>query len=425
MRRSRCGVISGALLTMGVVMLPMSAAAYISVGECSYCHTMHNSQGNKTMFNDPKEVTEESTGGPAGYCLQYSCAGCHTNASDGTTIVKTTAGVEVPIVYNTTVPTTGLLAGGNFYWVAKATAGRDDACGHNVWGISDKDDRFYQTDPDTGDMYYGAPGNDYPCGGSCHASLAYDPKDALWDGGTVKITDKNGCQGCHLYVSHHLPDQKGAGYLGKSDWNGSYRFLYGKPVSGLGGIKNKALAIWGYEDPKWEQNPSDANHNTYISAPGFYKQAEVGTGRKHNISSFCAGCHKLFLTDSGLSNGSFISNGKAPWQRHPADTVMPLYRKGSTTIYSEFAYYNNYTANPVVNPAMPNAEAEGAYNPLVPVGRTKAGFNINAVKAGDDAVMCISCHRAHGSPNKAMLRWPYDDTSQVPSGTCRVCHTQK
>ncbi|HIC92409.1 MAG TPA: hypothetical protein EYP21_10200 [Syntrophaceae bacterium] len=50
------------------------------------------------------------------------------------------------------------------------------------------------------------------------------------------------------------------------------------------------------------------------------------------------------------------------------------------------------------------------------------------VTPGTDQVMCLSCHRAHGSPYADMLRWNYShmiagDTTK--SGGCFTCHTQK
>ena len=50
--------------------------------------------------------------------------------------------------------------------------------------------------------------------------------------------------------------------------------------------------------------------------------------------------------------------------------------------------------------------------------------------AGDTGaiVMCLSCHRAHGSPENDLLRWDYSSI-QAGTGTndngCFVCHTTK
>ncbi|MCK4488054.1 MAG: hypothetical protein KAU38_15015, partial [Desulfobacterales bacterium] len=42
-------------------------------------------------------------------------------------------------------------------------------------------------------------------------------------------------------------------------------------------------------------------------------------------------------------------------------------------------------------------------------------------------VMCLSCHRAHGTPNNDLLRWAYtmDAGSGTDNGGCFICHTTK
>jgi predicted CXXCH cytochrome family protein len=52
--------------------------------------------------------------------------------------------------------------------------------------------------------------------------------------------------------------------------------------------------------------------------------------------------------------------------------------------------------------------------------------NPNMVRPGTDVIMCLSCHRAHGSPYYKMMRWDYTSTNllDVLSG-CIVCHTSK
>jgi len=54
----------------------------------------------------------------------------------------------------------------------------------------------------------------------------------------------------------------------------------------------------------------------------------------------------------------------------------------------------------------------------------------DTVTPGSDCVMCLSCHRPHGSPYPDMLRWDY--TEQIAGGGgltddrgCFYCHTKK
>jgi hypothetical protein len=52
--------------------------------------------------------------------------------------------------------------------------------------------------------------------------------------------------------------------------------------------------------------------------------------------------------------------------------------------------------------------------------------NTVVVTPGTDIIMCLSCHRAHGSPYFKMLRWDYKGWP-AGGGTngCNVCHTSK
>jgi len=114
------------------------------------------------------------------------------------------------------------------------------------------------------------------------------------------------------------------------------------------------------------------------------------------MTAYCCGCHGNFhiQDDSGL------------WIRHPSDAFLP----GGTT---EYAFYTTYsTEAPVARESL----AGGVSGTVVPDGAT-------------DMVMCLSCHRAHGSPYPDMLRWDYD--RQIAGGGgddgtgCFTCHTAK
>ena len=89
----------------------------------------------------------------------------------------------------------------------------------------------------------------------------------------------------------------------------------------------------------------------------------------------------------------------SPWIRHPTDIALP-----STGEYGGYDPVNNYSV-----------EAPVAW--LDPANPTRAGA----------VVMCLSCHRAHGSPYPDMLRWDYNAmvAGGGGSGGCFTCHTQK
>ena len=87
------------------------------------------------------------------------------------------------------------------------------------------------------------------------------------------------------------------------------------------------------------------------------------------------------------------------WIRHPTDIALPT--------SGEYGVYDPTTA----------------YNVQTPV----AWLNPSSPARSDAVVMCLSCHKAHGSPYPDMLRWDY--TTSIAgggaSGGCLNCHTGK
>ena len=147
----------------------------------------------------------------------------------------------------------------------------------------------------------------------------------------------------------------------------SYRFLDG---------------ILGTEDSDWEQDNTNTNHNEYKGWTNFTTAS--------TMSYFCAQCHENFHSDSGTGTSS-------PWLRHPTDSVL----KNS----GEYASYTTYSMTaPVARPDLGNL-------PSTP----------DIVRPGTDIVMCLSCHRAHGSPYYKMMRW----NNKANMTGCVVCHTSK
>ncbi len=294
-----------------------------------------------------------------------SCVGCHS--SSGTDTIITIGGSQVPIVYNTTAYPDKPLAGGNFYHVAT-----DDAYGHNVWGISDPDATLTN-----------APGSTNSCGGGggiltgCHFSLAVDPSLNT----TMMAKGKNGCEGCHLSVKHHSVDPV-AGQP-ENDASGWYRGLSGHYASHFSPL------VPGIESSDWEQNPSSSNHNVYSARSDDYIQFNDDSSSP-TITAYCVGCHETI-------HNQLEAN---VWIRHPADILLP-----------EIGEYSSY--DPV-----------DSYNPTVPVGWT----DISNRTRSTAAVICLSCHRAHGSQYPDMLRWDY--TTMIANGGenntgCFVCHSEK
>jgi hypothetical protein len=339
-------------------------------GECSVCHTMHNSQqGASLAYTLDSSGSKVISDVPLKNLLKTDCIGCHSYS--GAETIVNMVDVTVPMVMNFTEPSyppdgslTSTLAGGNFHWMI----GGGDAFGHNVSGIAGEDLRFPPN------LAPGGVGRSSECI-DCHGTLA---------------SVNSGCEGCHVPMHH--ANRTDGGLAGKDE--GWYRFLgsvmqrddqEGPPPEGVVGI----------ESPDWEQNPLDNQHNTYQGKPGPYASyLESGA-----IDQKCVGCHGQFHNETIVSS---------VWIRHPADVAIP--DKGE---------YVGLTT----------------YNPLVPVARqnvTLADANFSVVKRGSDMVSCISCHRPHGSPYPAMMRWGYRDwpgndshTLQPAYNGCAVCHTSK
>jgi predicted CXXCH cytochrome family protein len=167
------------------------------------------------------------------------------------------------------------------------------------------------------------------------------------------------CEDCHT-PKHHADDSAvvvdGAG--------GWYRFLY---------------EVKGIEDSGWEQNVSSAAHNEYQGETAAFE---------YSISDKGCACHSQY---HALRNPDKVGDGSL-WHMHPADVVLPS---------DEDKEYRHYTV----------------YNPQAPVARPDLSGYVgpsSTVSPGIDQVMCLSCHRAHGSPYPKMLRWDF-------SG-CKTCH---
>ena len=354
------------VLCMGIVMFLAGPVCAAVTGECSNCHTMHNSQnGNHMMINvDIDGTSGGSHGGGYPSLTRGSCVGCHTGPN--------TAGSTHPYVYDTGAVNYGFdtLAGGNFKWVVT-----DDAKGHNVKGIPGMSADTLLAAPGDGGLAAG-------CTSSCHSTLF-----APVDGAALNT----GCEGCHLEPKHHAPRQLAGTPALKA--NGYFRFLSGHDTGSGSGVE-------GIEDDDWQFTNDMGDHNEYLGNAVDTHAATNTRGFAANgntMTGFCTGCHGTFHTQL---------DGNANWIRHPSDAVLP-----STGEYA------NYTT----------------YDPDVPVARpdlTTIPEGGIGVAAGTDMVMCLSCHRAHGSPYDDMLRWDYSGMVAGNGGSfsgtgCFTCHSEK
>jgi predicted CXXCH cytochrome family protein len=174
------------------------------------------------------------------------------------------------------------------------------------------------------------------------------------------------------WFSHHLDDSNLIVGSELDDGDGYFRFLRGHQ-SGDG------HGVCGIEDDDWEATSSPTDHNEYLGFSGNKASAGSLSALSHTATGFCCGCHGNKHISSPYPEGG-------DWIRHPSG-ALPL--DASYTVYNP--------QNPV---SRPDLSGYGGPSDTVEV---------------TDMVMCLSCHRAHGSPYPKMLRWE-------TVGGCDDCH---
>jgi predicted CXXCH cytochrome family protein len=279
--------------------------------------------------------------------------------------------ITVPVVVYTGIDEpTSYLAGGNFWWVKEGLGG-DDTKGHNI----------FSGEPD--DNLISAPMNAVGCegGGLCHQNL----HEEVFFGVT-----RQGCTKCHMVTSgsgayghttgyHHADDSETVVGTLTGDTDGFFRYL-------VGHMAGEGHGVCGIEDPDWEATPSESVHNEYLGFSGTKTSPGNLSALGHTMTGFCCGCHGYKHEAQAVPDGN--------WIRHPSGAILcPDGIDGC-----ELASYSTY-------------------NPQNPVSRPDLSGGLSDIVAPDtDMVMCLSCHRAHGSPYPKKLRW------HTLSG-CDDCHT--
>lgn len=351
------------LLAIFCMLYPIQTHAAVT-GQCYICHTMHNSQ-NGVSTNIP-----DTTGANIGWNGSGELAGGSVSSTPANNLLVTNCVGCHSSSTGETIVTIG--ANIKIPIVYNTVIPTDNilAGGNFYWiGILSDDTKGHNvygiSGPDPNHAG-GAPGNEN-CGGlttPCHKTLAVAP--------STENYNRGGCQGCHYNVYHHND-------------NGIYRFLStGHETGG-----SAAYYVEGKEDSDWEQ--TTATHNWYKGVDGPVNGGTLAI--THSISTYCGGCHKDFHRQD------YIGGTSSPWKRHPTDIALP------TT--GEFAGY----------------DPEVSYDLDAPVAWTTPTL----VSKGTPIVMCLSCHRAHGSDQPDMLRWNYDDMIVgSDNGTgCFICHADK
>lgn len=350
------------LLLAALLLPPPDSLAKVS-GACANCHTMHNSEAGGSMLR------AGAGSNPLPSLLRNTCLGCHTGTNDGTFDGSWS---HVPRVLTTSEPEYGSTGTETTPATTTLAGGNffwtmvDEYTGHNVAGIV-ATSRIAPGGTTTGPLN---------CAGTsgCHGNAAVaDPY-------------------LSLSGSHHSNDM--SAWKDGSSVAKSYRFLNG---------------VQGFEAPNYEYQPTKNAHNKYY---GIHRASENDSGG--TISSLCGRCHGDFHHGAGrIANTSApLAFGDGVWLRHPTDFDM---KQAKTS--SEYTTYNG------------GSGIGNDYSVIAPVATesTSAAVNATVYSSGNDAVlMCLSCHRAHGTKFTYSLRWNY---RQWPAAGgyngCALCHTSK
>jgi predicted CXXCH cytochrome family protein len=381
------------LLTSCMVFIAMALVygnAEAVTGACSNCHTMHDSQDN----------ANEGDAGALTQLLKAGCVTCHTgphgSGGDGRN-----DSYSAPVVLDTVDPSTqggtATLAGGDFYWVNAGS----DAKGHDVIdlpGISGVDSNIGITPPG------------WDQGATTGKTIDSKTLQVTGGAGWSSQLTCAGTFGCHgtrdaagfsgLTGAHHGNAGTADQVTAPTTIAGSYRFLGG---------------ILGLEHTNHNYNESASAHNEYYGADDTSAErdddATTTYANDDTMSFFCAECHGMF-------HGKVVASAAAissPWVRHPTDIVMP--NSGAFDDYNSDNDDNTAGNYSLVAPVARGAVPAAASATVTPGATTSTGA----------IVMCLSCHRAHGSPEDDLLRFTYSSMTVGGGSTtgCFVCHTDK
>jgi hypothetical protein len=359
-------------IILGFIIILFSLALVVDYANaslrCADCHTMHNSQNGVPVATDDSGAFTTT---PHGNLLISTCIGCHR----GTT--QSNGSASIPIIYSSSAPTalfTNTYAGGNFKW-ADTADGAYYPYGHNVKGLSPAADNTAM----------------YPPPGYGGTITTWTASEQLTCAGTYGCHGNRGADGL---TTDDYEATKGAHHADDTTIDGltvgtSFRFLLGV----LGTEMNTAPNKWAY-------NMGNDTHNEYkgLTTPA-PNVSDTSPGTGGSISGLCAECHGNFHSQPDRATATGTTS---PWLRHPTDILLNT--GGEVTDYNT---------------------PDDTYNIVTPVARQSPSTPSSTVTESSDVVMCLSCHVAHASPYKDLLRFAYDDAMTITGGSCLTCHTAK
>ncbi|MGV1101034.1 cytochrome C [Thiovibrio sp. JS02] len=352
-------VVAGAsLLTIG---LAGSALAFHSggVAECGGCHSMHSpAPAGSFLLNGSDQSS--------------TCLNCHEHAGDTgpSNYHISTADADMPVGVAPLQRTPGGDFGWvkkDYTWVVRGTTNNEsgDVHGHNIVAI----DKGYEADG-TNTV---APGGTFPAGdlqcNSCH-----DPhgKYRTLSDGTVATTGAP-IIGSGSYSNSKVPTAGQA--------VGAYRILAGA------GYTSSASVGVTYTGVPVAIAPSTYNR-TESATQTRVAYGVKASGGAQQWGQWCSTCHP------NMHNaGNYV---------HPVD--QPL---GSTIagLYGQYVKSGDMTGDAATSYLTLAPFAQNTGDVAVLKGVAKIDDTALAGPTSSDQVMCLSCHRAHASGFKSMLRW--------------------
>ncbi|MCJ7618090.1 MAG: hypothetical protein MUO43_16290 [Desulfobacterales bacterium] len=307
------------------------------------------------------------------------CSNCHTmhNSQDGTAMAYDASGVKTAtasahLAVSSCIGCHATAVGAVVGPKIDGTYGTDSCAGGTFRAAdADTDQKIHNVNVaihalGTDSVFLGA--GDIPglsAGGLNGKGISTSPEDLTCAGA-------NGCHGDATITGNDL----GIGGFHHGSKEG-YRFLQ---------IASNQAAVSGKGSLDWEAAQPDAtNHNVYSSS------TTIG------INKFCANCHPNFHSEANTKSGS-------DWIRHPTDATLPGTWAPNTTaadLYSQHPFAFADISGKAIGVAYDETDAQ---------------------------VMCLSCHRAHGSPYNDILRWDYADQCAGSATTdygCLGCHSKQ
>ena len=375
--RGKLAVVLGMALQFGTAAFTGQSFGFHDGGTapCEGCHTMHN-------------VRDGAPANPNAYLLQgvspsSLCLNCHQGQFPANDLISTS-----DVFLATSLPPSMVTPGGDFAWIKKTyswVSGMNvkreegDRHGHNIVAL----DFGYR--PDASNAV--APRGTYPAQ-SLHCSSCHDPhgKYRVLPDGTVATSGlpiaSSGSLGVNGIVKNPVAGQSAVGV---------YRMLGGA----------------GYQPPFAPGQAFTASPPAAV-APSPYNRVETATQTRvaygSNVSEWCGNCH--------TPGGALFHHGNM-------SATLPLGQ-----VYAD--QYNRYLKTGDLS-----GTQSTSFSSLVPfqMGLTNAIQDRNGMAAaacsdgsclsGPGAgatVSCLTCHRAHASGWRAIMRWNPDAALLVYGG---------